>query len=94
LRVPYPNRVAGWFAGLTFAAAVLLIVLASPPHSGNDPLFWLLCAGIVGLFALCVILHQEKDQKERSALMLTAAFVAWVLAVALAVQTLVNQHRV
>jgi hypothetical protein len=74
--------------GVTFGAALLLIVLDSPRHGYDDTLFWFMCLGSVGLLFLCIILHEEKEQEVKTAIFRLAVLVVWAVAVVQAMEVI------
>jgi hypothetical protein len=79
----YPSEVT-WFMLATLGAAFLCLIGGSPPHRGNDPLFFFILANACGLFWLCIILHHEKKEDHRENWIRAFFLMDWVLGVAMA----------
>ena len=62
-RPPFPAGLI-WFLCATFGLAFIVVTVSSPDH-GNDPAFWFITGGVVGLAVLSVLLHNEKDEDAR-----------------------------
>ncbi len=78
-----PLSPAAWFLLATFLIAFLLLIAGSPPHR-DDPLFWYVCAAVVGLVWLSANLRTEKQEDERALFVRVFFKVYWLLAVLLA----------
>ena len=60
----YPIAVTYSLLGVLGACALCLLA-GSPPHRGDDPLFFFVLANACGLLWLCIVLHHEKSEIER-----------------------------
>jgi hypothetical protein len=60
----YPTAVSYSLLGV-LGGCFLCLLAGSPPHRGNDPLFFFILANTCGLLWLCIMLHHEKREAER-----------------------------
>jgi drug/metabolite transporter (DMT)-like permease len=81
-RRPFPG-VLVWFLCVTFGLAFILVAVSSPDH-GNDPLFWLIAGGVVGLAVLSVLLRNEKDEDARDGFIRLFFLGGWLFGILMA----------
>ncbi len=80
----YPPAVT-WFMLTTLGAACLFLVIGSPPHRENDPLFWFIFLNVLGLLLLSIMLHYERSEEDRESFIRVFSLMDWLLAVGMAV---------
>jgi hypothetical protein len=83
MRRRYPAAVT-WFMLATLGIAFLFLIIWSPVHRENDPVFWFIFLTAVGLVFLVVILHHEKSEEERERFIRVFFLADWVLGVTMA----------
>lgn len=72
-------------AVVTFCLAFLVILAGSPPHPyETDPMFWFLCAVVVGLIVLATSLHYEPSHEERQGCIRVFFILTWVVTMLIA----------
>ncbi len=79
----YPVAVT-WFMLATLGVAFVFLIIGSPPHRENDPVFWFLSINVLGLIFLSIIPHNEKRQEERENFIRVFFLTDWLLGVIMA----------